>query len=41
GLLLHGVAHQGVKCDNSNLNVHHGCKDKVPPLCGSDISEIR
>ncbi|XP_065367811.1 protein kinase C, eye isozyme-like [Calliphora vicina] len=41
GLLLHGVAHQGVKCDNCNLNIHHGCKDKIPPFCGSDISEIR
>ncbi|XP_073848686.1 inactivation no afterpotential C [Musca autumnalis] len=41
GLLLHGVQHQGVKCDNCNLNVHHNCKDKVPPLCGADITEIR
>ncbi|XP_039956433.1 protein kinase C, eye isozyme-like [Bactrocera tryoni] len=41
GMLLHGVAHQGVKCDNCNLNVHHTCKDKMPPLCGADINELR
>ncbi|XP_037950988.1 protein kinase C, eye isozyme-like [Teleopsis dalmanni] len=41
GLLLHGIAHQGMKCDNCNLNVHATCKDKVPPMCGADISEIR
>uniref|UniRef100_A0A1A9WK42 Protein kinase C n=1 Tax=Glossina brevipalpis TaxID=37001 RepID=A0A1A9WK42_9MUSC len=41
GLLLHGVAHQGDKCDNCNLNVHHNCKEKVPPICGADITEIR
>ncbi|CAD7011799.1 unnamed protein product [Ceratitis capitata] len=40
-MLLHGVAHQGVKCDNCNLNVHHTCKEKVPPLCGADINELR
>ncbi|XP_034107921.1 protein kinase C, eye isozyme [Drosophila albomicans] len=41
GMLLHGVAHQGVKCENCNLNVHHQCKDQVPPMCGADISEVR
>ncbi|KAH8284645.1 hypothetical protein KR018_009501 [Drosophila ironensis] len=41
GLLLHGVAHQGVKCENCNLNVHHSCQEMVPPMCGADISEVR
>ncbi|XP_022230235.2 protein kinase C, eye isozyme [Drosophila obscura] len=41
GLLLHGVAHQGAKCENCNLNVHHECQAKVPPMCGADISEVR
>ncbi|EDW32310.1 GL11569 [Drosophila persimilis] len=41
GLLLHGVAHQGVKCENCNLNVHHACQEQVPPMCGADISEVR
>ncbi|KAH8298574.1 hypothetical protein KR044_012149 [Drosophila immigrans] len=41
GMLLHGVAHQGVKCENCNLNVHHQCQDQVPPMCGADISEVR
>ncbi|XP_075167474.1 inactivation no afterpotential C [Haematobia irritans] len=41
GLLMPGVQHQGLKCDNCNLNIHHFCKEKIPPLCGADISEIR
>lgn len=24
-----------------NLNVHHQCQEKVPPMCGADISEVR
>lgn len=24
-----------------NLNVHHQCQEKVPPMCGADIMEVR
>ncbi|XP_028254648.1 protein kinase C theta type isoform X2 [Parambassis ranga] len=34
GTLLWGLAKQGLKCEECNMNVHHKCQKKVANLCG-------
>uniref|UniRef100_UPI00358DDFF0 protein kinase C delta type-like isoform X2 n=1 Tax=Myxine glutinosa TaxID=7769 RepID=UPI00358DDFF0 len=34
GTLLWGLARQGLKCEECDMNIHHRCIDKVADLCG-------
>uniref|UniRef100_A0A8C4R420 protein kinase C n=1 Tax=Eptatretus burgeri TaxID=7764 RepID=A0A8C4R420_EPTBU len=36
GTLLWGLAKQGLKCEECDMNIHHRCIDKVANLCGID-----
>uniref|UniRef100_A0A1B0EXY4 Phorbol-ester/DAG-type domain-containing protein n=1 Tax=Phlebotomus papatasi TaxID=29031 RepID=A0A1B0EXY4_PHLPP len=41
GSMLHGIAHQGIKCQACDMNVHKRCEESVPNLCGCDHTERR
>ncbi|XP_065343548.1 protein kinase C, brain isozyme-like isoform X7 [Cloeon dipterum] len=41
GSMLHGITHQGLKCEACDMNVHKRCEESVPNLCGCDHTERR
>lgn len=41
GSLLYGLYHQGVQCEDCQMNVHKRCIKLLPKLCGVDHTERR
>merc|ERR1719369_2426495 len=41
GSLLHGIKDQGKRCEECKINVHKGCVQWVPNLCGCNYIERR